>query len=278
MTKRIARWTCTFARTVWMLALIGTPRVASAQFTLPSEGSPPAEDYHIEGSGSIWLTNLAAVMSSEVLGIAGDDIDLVRDLGIDEGQNLNEFRLVLRAARKHKFKLRYSPLSQSASTTLTREFVFNGLRYPGGTEVATDFTWQTLRFGYEWDFVRRDWGYVGFMLDGVYINSKLDLSSSIGANEFNHTRGVVPAFGFTGRGYPASFLSITGEISFFNLPENGGYAATHVDLDFYATINFARWVGAQLGYHHFDITYTLEDDDTGDVKLNGLYVAGVLRY
>ena len=46
-----------------------------------------------------WNADPDLIISSESLGIPGDDIDLVNDLGIED-KRLREFRLVLRPATK----------------------------------------------------------------------------------------------------------------------------------------------------------------------------------
>jgi hypothetical protein len=274
MTKRCAGWICTLASTT---ALLAAPPGAEAQIFPPGEVAL-GERYHVEVSGSIWLPSAHMVIASESLGILGDSIDLGRDLGIEESQRFQEFRLVLRPATKHKFKLQYSPLSYSAASTLTREFVFNGLRYRVGVPVETSMTWKMLRLGYEYDFIHRERGYAGFMLDARLLDVGLELVSPIGV-EFARARGPVPSFGFTGRGYPVPFVSITGEVSIFKLPESldERYRAAYLDIDVYGTVNFTNWAGVQIGYHRFNIDYQIEQD-TGDMEIGGLYFAGVLRY
>lgn len=267
------RWTCTFAG---MLALVAVPRIVTAQFPPPPEVPALGEDYHIEASGQLWLPTSTFVIASESFGILGDDIDAGRDLGIDGSQRFQELRIVLRPAPKHKFKIQYSPLTYQASTTLTREFVFNGLRYRVGVPVETSLEWKTWRLGYEYDFIRRDRGYAGFMLDVRAVDSRLQLDSPLGL-EYARAQLPVPAIGFSGRGYPVNFLSITGEVSFLKVPEADDYSARYVDVDVYTTVNFTRWVGVQVGYHHYDINYRYKQD-RGDINIGGAYFSGVVRY
>ena len=80
-------------------------------------------------------------------------------------------------------------------------------------------------------------------------------------------------------GYVLPFVSITGEVSMFKLPESidERYRAHYLDIDVYGSVNFTRWAGAQVGYHRFNIDYEI-DNDKGDLHIGGLYFAGVLRY
>jgi hypothetical protein len=274
MTTRIARWICTFA---WTLALVGAPRTASAQLFPPKDGPPLGEDYHVQVAGDLWLPSATFLVASESIGILGDDIDLGRDLGVSESaERFQGFRLQLRPAAKHKFKIEYTPLSYSASAVLTREFVFNGLRYRVGVPVETTLDWKMWRIGYEYDFIRRDWGYTGVMIDVRTIDSELNLNSPLGL-EFARAQLPVPSLGVAARVYPVSFFSLTGELSFLKIPEADDYSARYLDINAYATLNFARWVAAQVGYHHYDINFRYKLD-RGDSAVGGVYVSGLVRY
>ena len=97
--------------------------------------------------------------------------------------------------------------------------------------------------------------------------------------EFVHARAPIPAIGFIGRGYVAPNISITGEFSFFKLPDSidEDYKAKYYDFDLYGTVNFTDHFGAQGGYRSFDVFYHV-DEDEGDLRLRGLYFGGVVRF
>lgn len=278
MTKNFVRGMCTVGG---VLVLLFTPRAVSAQiFNAP--GDPTVgERYHIEASGNLWFPTSEMVVSSEALGIAGDNIDLVNDLGLESRKTFREFRLVLRPSTKHKFKLQYVPMTYQGSTTVRRSFKFNGLQYRIGVPVDTTFDWKMLRLGYEYDFLYRESWYAGFMLDARLTDTRVQLDSIIPAlgSEFARARGPVPSIGFTGRYYPVPNLSISSEVSFFKIPESldQRYRATYVDFDIYGTLNPVNWAGVQVGYRRFNVEYLIKQD-AGNLKIGGLYLAGVLRY
>ena len=145
------------------MAVLGWGRVADAQYRPASEAAI-GEKYHIEGGFAFWDPDLTLVVSSEAIGIEGDDVDLVNDLGI-ESKKLRTFNLVLRPATKHKFRFQYLPLKYQAEAIVPREFIFNGLRYRVGLPVNTSADLTTYRFGYEYDFLYFPRGYVGVLLD-----------------------------------------------------------------------------------------------------------------
>ena len=92
--------------------------------------------------------------------------------------------------------------------------------------------------------------------------------------EFVRARAPIPAVGVIGRGYVAPNISITGEFTFFKLPEiDEDNSGRYFDFDLYGTVNFTDNVGAQAGYRSFDVVYKVEDDD-GDLQLKGCTSAG----
>jgi hypothetical protein len=235
------------------------------------------ETYHVEVGGYFWNPKPDIVISSESLGIAGDEIDFVNDLGIAQ-KRFKQLKVVLRPATKQKFRFEYTPISYDALQTVTRSFVFNGQRYNIGVPVTTAVQWKAYRFGYEWDFVYRDRGFAGLLLDLKYTDVQATLSAPLVGIEFAHARAPVPAIGFIGRGYVAPNISITGEFSAFKTPKiNDKYQGKFYDFDLYGTVNFNDNVGAQVGYRSFDVFYQIEKD-TGDLVLKGLYFGAVLRY
>lgn len=262
-----------------MAAILLCVAPAAAQYSVPASRGTAGERYHIEASAGWWNPQPEVIVSSESLGIAGDRIDLVGDLGIEK-KRIGEVRLVLRPATKHKFRFNYLPLKYSAESVVTREFVFNGQRYRIGLPVNTTADLTTFRFGYEYDFIYRSRGYVGVLLDVKYTNVDVQLDSPIGS-EFTSQVAPIPTIGVVGRGYILPNLSITGEVSFFNVPESLAEQINaegrYLDYDFYGTFNFNRYVGAQVGVRSIDVSYS-QDLDSGTLNFTGLYFGAVIRY
>jgi hypothetical protein len=256
------------------MAVVGASP-AAAQFQ-PST-SAVGEQYKVEAALSFWNADPTLIIASESLGIPGTDVDLTNDLGIEQ-KRLTELRVVLRPATKHKFRFHYMPIKYEAEATVQREFIFNGQRYRVGLPVHTTANFTTYRFGYEYDFLYRQQGYIGVLIDLKYTNASLDLDSPIGA-EFTEQGAPIPSFGVVGRGYLVSNVSITGEVTFFKIPENlsDEFGGRYFDYDFYGTFNFTNNVGAQLGLRKVDVEY-LRDLDHGDLTFTGWYIAGVVRF
>jgi len=256
-----------------------TAAPARAQFQ-PRPLNDPAtgEKYHIEGAASFWNTSADMSISSEGLGILGSNIDFKNDLGL-EVSRLRELRLVLRPARKHKFRFEILPIRMnSEGCPLTRTIVFNGQAYPITARVSSKFDWTTYRFGYEYDFLARDRWFVGFIFDIRQTDVNAELETAF-IREFVHERGPLPAIGGIARFYMIPNISLTGEYTRMPVQEeiteniHGRYS----DLNIYGTVNFVNYVGVQVGYRKFDVGYKI-DDDSASFKLNGLYFGIVARY
>ena len=259
------------------LALVAVSVVpARAQYGRPMVSDPPiGEKYHVEAVINFWNANLEAVIASESLGIPGTPVDVKADLGYVD-KSIREFRFVLRPGKKHKFRIAYTPIKYEGDVLLQRTIIFNGIAYNVGLPVQTDFTWNTWRFGYEYDFVYTDRGFVGFIVEARQTDAQLELRSPLD-NEFTRAKGPVPAFGGIGRVYVHKHVSITGEITGMKLPDIERYSGSFFDLDIYGTANVTNNFGVQVGYRTLDASYTAKDD-IGDLKLRGLYFAGVARF
>ncbi len=266
------------AISVWCLVFGAAAAPAGAQYSVQGPSNPATgERFRVEVGGFLWRPTPDIVIRSESLGIVGSSIDFVNSLGI-ETSTFKQIRVVLKPARKHKFRFEYTPITYDAEGSLSADVIFNGIRFPVRFPVTTNLQWKAYRFGYEYDFVSRDRGFVGLILEAKYTDVQATLSNFL-ATEFARARAPIPAIGGIARVYIVPNISITGELSGIKLPEsiNEDYRAKYYDLDIYGTVNFTDHFGAQAGYRSFDVLYKVEQDE-GDLKLKGLYVGGIVRF
>jgi hypothetical protein len=273
-----------FATILCLVAGLSAAAPAEAQYRGRRAGvsnRATGENYHVELGGALWNPTPEIFISSEGLGQIGDNIDFVNTLGLSQTK-FKQLKLVLRPGTKHKFRLEYTPIKYNGQKSVPTSFVFNGQRYSIGIPVTSDVVWKAYRFGYEFDFVYRDRGFVGMLLEAKYTDISATLTANaigISQTEFTHARGPVPAIGVIARGYIVPNISITGEFS--GLPELGSessrFHAKYYDFDFYGTVNFNDNLGAQAGYRSFDVLYKV-NKDSGTMKLKGLYFGGVARF
>jgi len=263
---------------VCAVAMLGAAVPASAQYgALPTSNRATGEKYHVEISGSLWDPAPSIFISSESIeGILGSRIDFVEDLGIEKSW-FKQLKVVARPGEKHKFRFEYTPIKYEAESVLTRNIVFNGILFPISVPVQSEVMWRAYRFGYEWDFVYRDRGFVGLVLEAKYTDVDATLTNLFDT-EFVRARAPIPAVGVIGRGYVAPNISITSEFTFFKVPNiDEDYGGSYFDFDLYGTVNFNDYVGVQGGYRSFDVFYKVEQD-TGDLQIRGLYFGGVVRF
>ena len=256
-------------------------RPAQAQYR-PKSTSDRAtgETYHVEIAGDFWNPTPDIMIRSDALGIKSDLIDFVNDLGIEKTK-FHQIKVVLRPSTKSKFRFEYTPITYEADTTIHRELIFNGIRYTLALPVHTELEWKAYRFGYEYDFLYKDRGFFGVLFDLKYTDVNAQLVNVINT-EFAEAKAPIPAIGAIGRVYVAPNISITGEFSGFpngivsRIDENSD--GHYFDLDIYGTVNFTDHAGAQVGYRSFNVFYKVNGEDQGDLKLNGLYFGGVVRF
>jgi hypothetical protein len=273
-----------FAITVCLFAGLYAAAPAEAQYGARRATSNRAtgENYHAELAFEFWNpTPDPLTISSESLGIIGSDVDFVNTLGIEKTK-FRQVKVVLRPATKHKFRFEYTPIRYDAQKVVNAEFTFNGQKYQIGVPVTTELKWNAYRFGYEWDFLYKNRGFAGVLLDLKYTDITATLTApTVGAAQFTEARAPIPAIGFIGRGYVVPNISITGEFSFFKLPEKAlnseDYSGKYYDFDLYGTVNFNDHVGAQLGYRSIDVFYKVKYDH-GTMTLKGPYFGGVVRF
>ena len=259
--------------------LVLTAVPARAQFQ-PRPISDPVngERYHIEASAGFWrpLANMA--ITSDELGATRSEVDFKKDLGLTD-QRVGEVHLVLRPAVRHKFRFQYIPIKYEQGPVIAvRDIVFNDQLYSIGLPVNSALDWKAYRFGYEYDFLVRSRGFGGFIIDFKYTDVQAALNTPFQA-ESVRARAPIPAVGGIFRIYPARLVSITGEITGFTLPARLIKDATghYIDADFYGTVNFTNYVGAQVGFRSFDVDCTI-DTDVGNFNLRGFYFGAVVRY
>jgi hypothetical protein len=266
---------CVFAAT----AIFGASPANAQYQKYRQEYRATGETWHVEFGVGVWKPPPDIVVSSVALGIIGSDISVQDDLGM-QSTLLKEFRLVLRPAKKHKFRLGYIPISYSAETVLKRTIVFNGQAYTVGVPINSSLDWASWTLGYEYDFIYRERGFIGVILEAKYTNATVNLVNPL-TTEYVNVKAPIPTIGAVGRVYPVANISITGEFTAFKLPQSSGalkgYDGKYYDFNVYGTLNFTDNFAVQAGYRSLAVAFR-KDQDSGDLVLKGPYTMGVVRF
>jgi hypothetical protein len=274
-TPRLYIWTV-------LIALIGFAAPASAQYRpRPLNDLATGEKFHIEGGADFWFPNTEILVASggtgALSGLVGTQINAKTDLGLTN-KRLPKLELTLRPVRSQKFRLEYIPINFEASTTLSRNIDFNGQRYRLGLPTNTTLDWKAYRFAYEFDFVTKNRGFAGLVIEAKYTDVAVQLTSPV-LSEFASARAPLPALGGIGRFYVVPNISITGEVTGFKLPDSidSRYGGHYVDVDIYGTVNFSNNFGVKGGFRSLDMGYLVKQD-SGSFTLKGIYFGVVARY
>jgi hypothetical protein len=242
-----------------------------------TEDLPLGERYRIEALAGYWAPLAAITVSSDAPGIPGTRIDLVGDLGLTD-QRFPELQLTWRPGLSHRLRLQYIPIRFDSSSAPPRDLLFNGVTYRAGLPVTTRLDWTTYRFGYQYDFIVRRRATAGFIAEVKHTVVRAELRTPP-ADEVSRQAMPVPAVGGIVRVYPIAHLSLTGEATFFGVPDRpDGHFGGHIaDIDVSAVWNVARSLGAQVGFRTIDIHH-LGEWNTASFTLKGVYVAALVRY
>src|SRR5262245_31530861 len=94
-----------FAVAVCLFAGLAAAAPAEAQYGARRAHSNRAtgETYHFELAGDFWTPDPNILISSESLGILGDQVDFVNTLGVEKTK-FRQLKFVLRPATKHKLR------------------------------------------------------------------------------------------------------------------------------------------------------------------------------
>ncbi len=106
----------------------------------------------LELEGRLGSPILTAHARAAVSGEPATDVDLKRDLGIDDRQFL-EARLTWRVGRQHRFRLSYAAIAYRGDRVVQTTVRFRGRTYEFGTRVVSEFRLQYARLGWTWQWI-----------------------------------------------------------------------------------------------------------------------------
>jgi hypothetical protein len=198
--------------------------------------------YKYRFSGSWWFSQPSGYFDSAN---NGGRIDLQKDFHFGSYSTFTG-TLDWHFKRKHHVLFAISPVNSSNSVTLARTITFQGETYNVGTKASAEVRSLSFAPGYQWDFIRRNRGYVALSTQFYLLDTKATVSGTVLVNGQTAGRSSsgsffapLPVIGLHARGYPldSNRLSLEG---FFNGMYFGGYG------DFYSA---RGTVGYGLSHH-----------------------------
>jgi hypothetical protein len=217
-----------------------------------------------------------SIQSGSISGATGSNepVDFVSEFGIED-KWFTGFRASL--GRKHKLNVSYAPVKYDASATITRTIVFRGQTITLGAPATANIKWDLWRFGYEWDFVSMEKGFIGVIADLKYNKMTASIASPVLTSTAETEQNApVPTIGVAFRAFPVDMVAIGGEFSGLKFNRDD-FDAKFFDFNIDGTIFFGKYLGVQGGYRSVTVDYTI-DDDIGDLKLKGPWLGGLVRF
>jgi len=214
-----------------------------------------------------WFTNLDANIETSSGTVAGTDLNLVSDLGIDDHESFPEGRITLEFGHT-RLRYAYMPLSWSGNTTISRNLSFAGKTFPLSTQVSTDVQFDYHRFSYEYDFIDKLNNRFGIIVEVKYLDGRVNLKdAAFGLDESTRLQIPIPAVGVGGELAIPFLANIRAEITAMGL----GSLAYVIDGE--ANIGFKPlpFVNVSAGYRYLKFHFD-RDSDTGGVTLRGPFV------
>jgi hypothetical protein len=234
-----------------------------------------AQDHVVEVGVMSWKPEPGLTLSTDTISAFGiEEVDFVQQFGIDKVR-FPEFRATI--GRSHKARFSYVQFGYEAEATINQTLTYRGQTLRVGAPASTDIEWDLWKFGYEWDFVSRDRGFLGVTADLNLNRVKASVDSPLLTSAAStDTTAPVPTIGVIARGYLSSVVAITGEFSGLKVGGGTDFDVKFIDFDIYGTVG-SRNAGVQIGYRSVTADYVI-DADTGDLAMKGMYFGAYARF
>jgi len=150
-------------------------------------------------SGGVFFPNYDTKIRKSNDDIDGSQISLEDDLGLDDDDEIPIVSLAIRPWSKHKFFFSYMGMDRDARKILSDDISFDGVVFPAGTDVDTDFDIDMYRLGYTWSFLQNSTWELGFSVGAYWIDMDMTMSALEGAVEADYNESEpFPMIGFSG--------------------------------------------------------------------------------
>ena len=237
-----------FART-----FLGLSPFLSAAPLVYAQESQDLDQYKWRVAGFWWFSQPSGFFRGRAAETA---IDLNRDFGFGSYSTFTGIA-DWRFKRKHHLLFKISPVESTRSASLQRTITFRGDTFEVGTRVAVDIRSFSFAPGYQWDFIRRNWGYVALATQINLLDTKASIAGQLTVNAHTATGTAsgsvfapLPVLGPRARWYPmphSSRLDLSGSGQgmyffgygdFYSATGTAGLGLSH---------NFKVTAGYQLG-------------------------------
>jgi hypothetical protein len=180
----------------------------------------------------------------------GSEIGLEDDLGLDDDDVIPAFSVAFRPWSKHRFFFSYMGMDRDASEILSEDITFDGITFPAGTDVDTQFDIDMYRAGYTWSFLQNETWELGFSVGAYWINMDMKMSAMDGAVDADYDESEpFPMVGFSGSWLLNENWLIRGTAEAFSIDMNdteGDFYDVRLELEYAFTESLSIGAGYDL--------------------------------
>ena len=238
------------------------------------------EKFHIEAEAGFWTPTADITFASAGFGIPGDSINVKRDLGVTD-QGFPALQPATAPRAQPPLPLPVHPDQYSGSTRLdARHRVQRHPLLASNVPVNSSLDWKAYRFGYQYDFIVKNRGFGGFILEAKYTDVQGAAGDAALAGVHARSARRFRRIGGIGRVYVVPEHLDHRRADRLHASRTASRATTTrttwISI-IYGTVNFTNNIGVKGGYRSLDLGYIIKDD-TGSFTLKGIYFGAVLRY
>jgi hypothetical protein len=150
-------------------------------------------------SAGVFLPNYDTTIRKSSGSVDGSNISLEDDLGLDDDDEIPVVSVAIRPWSRHKFFFSYMGMDRDASKVLSEDLSFDGVTFPAGMDVDTDFDIDMYRAGYTWSFMQNAAWELGLSVGAYWVDMDMKLAALDGAVKAGYSESEpFPMIGFSG--------------------------------------------------------------------------------
>ncbi len=255
--------------------------------SLPALAVEPLDTFSIKVGGFANRFDTSLAVDGE--GVQGTEIDLHRDLGLNQDNTLSLLGATWRPFEHHEFGVAYYKDDASARKVLQRDITFDGVTYDANATVKAERNIDTYEIYYAWWLASHEnWalgprvGLVWYSLD-IGIDLQLDAGGNAAGASFDRSASgdvPAPAIGAGWRWTPGEHWRLSADVGYFQADINDVDADVtygRFGVEWFPWQRFGFW--ADVVANKIDATVK-KSDFTGDLdfRQEGARLGVVYRF
>jgi hypothetical protein len=233
--------------------------IVLAALAAPLQAQEDLDNYKFRIDANWWFSQPGGYFGTNG---TNNYFDVHRDFGFGSYSTFTG-KIDWRFKHKHHFLLNVTPVNSTKTAIINRSIEFDGATYDIGAQVSARIRSLNFAPGYQWDFIRRDHGFLGLEVDLNLVDTEGKLSGIATVNGVTGQATVskslfapLPAVGPVFRWYPlhdSNRLSIDG--SFRGMPFFGygnfitARGSVGVGLTNHLVVRAGYQLGSRLSVH-----------------------------